>query len=175
MTNLKKVIWTISSILPLAIWFLLYNAWLGGDLFVETVTFTIASILLSLVTVGALLFLRHADRETFRKAKLMKAFIIVFGTPITFLFVWAYVTFIALSYRWTQDISTKDGSYRLSTYQNFFQSKYIYHESNSDTLVVTVSRDNHVQSVKKLKNGQEVMTNMISKRQLALDIKLVNV
>jgi hypothetical protein len=159
MTNLKKVIWTISLILPIGIWLLLYQALFASDLFVETVTFIMGSILLSFVTVGALLFLRRVDRETFKKAKLMKAFIIVFGTPITFVLPWVYITFIALSYKWTQTSSTKDGSYSLSKYQNFFTSKYIYHENNSDTLVVRVGRDNNVQSVKKLKNGEEVMTN----------------
>jgi hypothetical protein len=159
MTNLKKVLWTISLILPIAIWLLVYQALFTSDLLVETVTFIMGAILLSFVTVGALLLLRRVDRETFKKAKLMKIFIIVFGTPITFLLPWAYVTFIALSYKWTQDISTKDGSYRLSKYQNFFTSKYIYHENNSDTLVVTVGRDSNVRSLMKLKNGEEVMTN----------------
>jgi hypothetical protein len=159
MTNIKKILWTISLILPIAIWLLAYQALFASDLFIETVTFMMGAILLSLVTVGLLLLLRRVDRETFKRAKMMKTFIIVFGTPITFFLPWVYVTFIALSYKWTQDHSTKDRSYSLSKYQNFFTSKYIYHENDSDTLVVTVGRDNNVESLMKLKDGKEVVTN----------------
>jgi amino acid transporter len=160
MNFIKNIIWFIATILPLTIWFLLYKAY-NSD-YDDNVTFLIQSILLSFLTIVILVFLYRIDRERFKKLKWLNTYIIMLGSPLTYFFAWAYMTFIPMSWQWTQDISKKDEKYSLSKYQNFFKTKYVYHDGqfNSDTLIITVTRNDNVQSILILKDGQEMETSI---------------
>lgn len=170
MTVVKKIVWVVVSLLPFTIWFLLYKAY-NSD-YDDNVGFLIQSILLSILTLALFLFLWRKDRDTFRKAKWLNAFIILFGSPLTFVFVWAYMFFIPMSWQWTQDISKKEEKYTLSKYQNFFKTRYVYYDAQTkaDTLIITVTRNDKIQSVKTIKDGQEIETaieNLPNKERLA--------
>lgn len=66
--------------------------------------------------------------------------------------------FIPMSWQWTQDISKKEEKYSLSKYQNFFKTRYVYYDAQAkaDTLMITVTRNDNIQSVKTIKGGQEI-------------------
>jgi hypothetical protein len=155
MTIFKKLIWTIVALLPFGVWFSLYKAY--NSEYDDNITFFIQSVFLSFLALALLLFLRFKDRQNTKTFKWLKAFIILFGSPLTFAFAWAYVYFISMSWEWTQDISTKEKKFSLSKYQNFFKTRYVYYDAltNADTLLITVTRNDNVQSVKTIKAGHE--------------------
>ena len=158
MNVFKKIVWIIVALLPFAIWLLLYKAY-NSD-YDDNVTFFIQSILLSFLTVALLVFIRLKDRQNIKKLRWLNIFVILFGSPLTFVFAWAYVYFVSMSWEWTQDISTKEEKYRLTKYRNFFKTRYVYYDAltNADTLLITVTRNDNVQSVKTLKDGHEINT-----------------
>ena len=158
MNVFKKIIWIIVALLPFVIWFLLYKVY--NSEYDDNITFFIQSVLLSLLTVILLVFLRLKDPENFKKFKWLNAFVMLFGSPLSYIFAWAYMYFISMSWEWTQDISTKEEKYSLSKYQNFFKTRYVYYDAltNADTLLITVTRNDNVQSVKTLKDGHEIDT-----------------
>ena len=160
MTVFKKLSWTIVALLPFVIWFLLYKAY--NSEYDDNITFFIQAVLLSFLTVALLFFLRFKDEERFKRAKWLNVFVIVFGSPVTFVLAWGYIYFFSMSLEWTQDISDKEEKYSLSKYQSFFKTKYVYYDAqvNSGTLVITVSRNNEVQSVQAIKNGHEIETEL---------------
>lgn len=160
MTIFKKLIWIILALLPFGVWFLLYKAY--NSEYDDNITFFIQSVLLSFLTLALLLFLRLKDRQNFKSLKSLNTFIILFGSPLTFVFAWAYVYFFSMSWEWSQDISTKEEKYSLTKYQNFFKTRYVYYDAlaSADTLIITVTRNDNVQSVKTIKNGHEIDTDI---------------
>jgi hypothetical protein len=160
MTIFKRLIWIIVALLPFGVWFLLYKAY--NSEYDDNITFFIQSVLLSFLTVALWFFLRVKDQQHIKKLKWLNPFVILFGSPLTFVFAWAYVYFFSLSFEWTQDISKKEEKYSLSKYQNFFKTRYVYYDAltNADTLLIMVTRNNNVLSIKTIKDGHEIDTDI---------------
>jgi len=161
MNVFKKIIWIIVALLPFTIWFFLYKAY--NSEYDDNITFFIQSVLLSVLTVALLVFLRLKDRQSIKKLKWLNTSVILFGSPLTFVFAWAYVYFISMSWEWwTQDISTKEEKYSLSKYQNFFKTRYVYYDAltNAVTFLITVTRNDNLQSIETIKDGHEIDTDI---------------
>ena len=160
MNILKKIAWVSSIIIPIAFCFFLYKTY-NGD-YDSNFTFLIPSILLSFLTIAVLVFLNRVDKERFKKNKWIKAYVVLFGMPMIYVTAWTFMTFTPLLWKGTKSIYKKEGKFTLSKYQNFFKTRYIYHDaqSNSDTIIITVTRTNNVQSIKTLKAGQQIATDI---------------
>src|SRR5690349_8659553 len=127
MIIIKRITWIVVALLPFMIWFLLFKAY-NSD-YDDNITFFIQSVLLSFLTVALLVFLRLKDAQNFGKVKWLNVFVVLFGSPLTFVLAWAYIYFFSMSFQWAQAVSNKDEKYSLSKYQSFFKTKYMYYDA----------------------------------------------
>lgn len=160
MRTLKIIGWTFLLLAPFIIWTLLYRAYYAE--YDENYNYLIDAFLISSLVLLLFFVLKRFDKEGYNKLKWRHLFTILFGTPLTFIFVWIFISYISMNFKWMQSHSTIEKNYSLTKYQNFFKSEYVYvdRERNSDTLTIVVNRNNKIISIKKNNGKAEIELNV---------------
>jgi hypothetical protein len=160
MRTLKNIGWIFLLLAPFIIWIFLYCAYYAE--YDKNYSYLIEAFLISLLVLLLFFILKRFDKEGYTKFKWRHLFTILFGSPLTFLFIWVFISYISMNFKWMEYNSTTDEKYSLTKYQNLFKSEYVYvdEERNSDTLTIVVSRNNKIISIKKNNGKIEVELNV---------------
>ncbi len=154
--NLLKALRTLAIItliiIPFVVWSLLFRAYHAE--YDENHEFLIDAFLVSLLVPVLLFIHRKIDRKKYTNIKLLKWFSILFGSPLTFVFIGFYFSVFSMNFKYLETHSTQNDNYKVIKYQNFFKTKYqlIDLSVHTDTIEITVNRNNKLLELK-LKNG----------------------
>ena len=115
--KLLRILWILVCLTPILFWYLIYKA--SQSEYDDNWAFFFIAVFVSIGTVISLLTLRKLDKQNYRNRKVIRLFSNILGTPIAIFFIWIYIDFIQMNYKWSS-VFVNEGRYA-----NFYEKKIL--------------------------------------------------
>jgi hypothetical protein len=169
MQSLKNYFWISIIATTLLVWYFFYVAWTTE--YDENANNLVYSILTSILNLILLLYLDKKEQLKTTGKKLLKFLVILFGTPLTFIFVILYCSTLKMNYVTTTYSAKPKETYQVGKFRNLFKARNTLINKNLsknlDTIVCEVKKNGNIQKLYRLKNGQKVAFNFTELKKLS--------
>lgn len=164
--NLSKINFSNSLLISIALlstiifWYFLYNSYtLEYD---ENVNNFVYSFPISIITILCLIIY---SKRTIIKGILHKSlfyFILIFGTPITYLLITSYFLTLKMNYESTTYSNEENSTSEVTKFKNIFEAEntlIIAYKDKIDTIKATVTSKGKIKRLCKVNKGNEININ----------------
>lgn len=151
---LLKISWFLIFVSTFVFWYFIYESSVSE--YDTNFVYLIFAIICSVFTLCVWICTVYKDNSKTKIKRLLKLFVLFFGTPITLFFLWIYFSFFYMK------LICLTGSYKyeMKKFQNYFKARneLVIKEENfkSDTLVSIILRDNSIDKIYRICNGKAI-------------------
>ncbi|WP_303917906.1 hypothetical protein [Draconibacterium sediminis] len=153
---LLRILWILVCLSPILFWYLIYKA--SQSEYDDNWAFFFIAVFVSIGTVISLLTLRKLDKQNYRNRKVIRLYSNILGTPIAILFIWIYIDFIQMNYKWSSVHVNEGKSYSDHKSRNIFKADNLIVlddlTDSPDSISSVIKRNGEIEKLFKHENGR---------------------
>ena len=154
--TLVKILWILVCLTPILFWFFIYQASISE--YDDNWAFFFISFFVSIITAIELLILRKEDNVKYKNRKILRVYTNIFGTPIAIIFIWFYIDFIQMNFKWSSVHVNEGKSYSDHKSRNIFKAENLIVlndlSNEPDSISSVIKRSGEIEKLFKHVNGR---------------------
>lgn len=158
MHSLQKYFLISIFVITFLLWYFLYVSWTTD--YDKNVNNLVYSILTSFFNLILIVYLNKKVQLKTRRKRILKYFIILFGTPFVFIFVILYCSTFKMNYVSSYYSTRPKESYKVEKFRNIFKARNTVINENlsnqPDTIICEVKKNGNILKLYRLKYGQKI-------------------